>query len=65
MPAVPRTVNRVAKRVARWYQLTCARDDARTHGLVLPSGFWTCAHCWFASIDALHLQNHLELAHTA
>jgi hypothetical protein len=45
--------------------MACARDDARTHGLSIPSGLWSCGDCRFVSLDALGFHRHLQLAHAA
>jgi hypothetical protein len=53
----------LGRRLSRAYHLWCARDDARSHGLVVPAGVWVCAHCPRVTFDAVRLRQHVAGAH--
>ncbi|MGN6608354.1 MAG: hypothetical protein ACTHMS_15240 [Jatrophihabitans sp.] len=46
------------RRVRLWYQLVCAREDARHLGVVVPSGVWACAPCRGVFLDDLEFVVH-------
>jgi hypothetical protein len=55
-------VRRAARRVRRTYVFMCAREDALRHGLIVPSGVWSCT-CSAVAFTADAFRLHLAVAH--
>jgi len=54
---------RLAHKIARAYLFCCAREDARTWRVVIPSGAWVCQHCPHVSFDLARFTDHYVTAH--
>ncbi|SOD74937.1 hypothetical protein SAMN05892883_4131 [Jatrophihabitans sp. GAS493] len=52
-------------RVTRAYQLSCARQDARSRNMVTPLGVWACQHCPHVSLTLFAFRTHISSLHTA
>lgn len=53
----------VARRIARAYDLVCAREERILHGLVVPTGIWACQVCRRVSFDQGSHLLHVAFAH--